>query len=80
MKNCGLCKRKCIELSDFQILCVSHDFCSFERDERKPLYNMSVAKQLLFDCAVELNYTHDESEVCKISDKIFDIIKEMDKM
>ena len=79
--KCKTCIHNCDDkLSSFEVFCIEHNYCSYERDDNKPLYGVDVAKELLFDCAMELYYKHKKLTNTEVADKIMDIVKEMDNM
>lgn len=49
-------------------------------DSNQPAYSFETAKQLIFDCAMELNYGIENLSKEIIAAKLLNIIEEMDKM
>lgn len=64
--------------TDYCQFCFEHDYCSWEHDETKPLYTFPIAKQLIFDCAMDLHYKTKEIE--EISANLLSVLSELDKM
>jgi len=71
IKACWNCKnRECYALGaipDFRNKCKENGYSKWEHDEKKPLYTMGVAKQLIFDCAIECAIDAIFSAFCRFS-------------
>lgn len=84
IKACWNCKtRECYALGaipDFRNECKKNGYPQWEYDEKEPLYTMEVAKQLIFDCAMECIYHTEEKSSEEIGDELLKIVHEMDKM
>ena len=84
IKACWNCKnRECYALGaipDFRNKCKENGYSKWEHDEKKPLYTMGVAKQLIFDCAMECIYHKKEQSSEEIGNELLRIVHEMDKM
>lgn len=84
IKACWNCKnRECYTLGaipDFRNNCKENGYSQWKYDEKKPLYTMDVAKQLIFDCAMECIYHAKEQTSEEIGNDLLNIVHEMDKM
>ena len=78
--KCSRCRIRKEYNDSYCSFCADHDHCSFEQDERLPKYSYKVAKQLIFDCIMELECGHEEKNNKQISTKLQDVLKELDKM
>lgn len=78
-KNCVYVNGKCFNDNNMEVICLSSDMRYWKYDDKKPMYSFEVAKQLLFDIAMDIEY----GNYVMLSDKthdIMNIIKELDKM
>lgn len=85
MEQCANCINriechKSGQMNSFSVFCFEHDRCSFEQDATRPAYSMEVVKQLIYDCAADLRSRTIKADKEDISDRLMDILKEMDKM
>ena len=78
--KCSNCKDRKEYNDSFCSFCASHDYCSYVYNDKLPLYSFGVAKQLIFDCAMELEYNQSGYTNSEIAQKLLDINKELDKM
>lgn len=47
---------------------------------KEPQYSFDIAKQLIYDCAIELYYNRENTSNKSIAEKLLCILNEMDKM
>lgn len=83
MKECWNCLNKS-RVCDYDKLvkadCLSQNKSMWKYDPNKPSMTFETAKQMIFDCAVELIYHKDGAKDKDIGNKLLSIIHEMDKM
>lgn len=78
--KCDRCVKRKEDILSYCSFCAKHDHCSFEQDEKLPKYSYKVAKQLIFDCIMELECGQEEKNNKQISTKLQEVLKELDKM
>lgn len=78
--KCSRCRYRKEYNDSYCSFCFDHDNCSFEHDEKKPRYSYAVAKQLIFDCIMELECGRKEMNNEEIATKLQGVLKELDKM
>ena len=77
-KECAKCKQKEFQNVEYHNFCFQHDYCSFKQREDLPKYSLEVAKQLIYNCSMNLlNGSVPRKEV---ADKLSYIVNELDKM
>lgn len=83
MSKCFNCKKReendnLWGFTDYCQFCFEHDYCNWEYDETKPLYSYNIAKQLIFDCAMDLHYKTKKPK--EVSLQLLEILDQLDKM
>lgn len=80
LDKCSKCVKRTKGTYDYCLFCCEHDYCSFDHDEMTPIYSYTVAKQLIFDCIMELECGRKEINNEEIATKLQGVLKELDKM
>lgn len=78
MDKCWNCVNK-ENSNEFCQFCIEHNYCSYKYDTNKPRYNFEIARQLLFNVAMDLEYDENVNKA-ECSRKILDILNQLDKM
>ena len=60
--------------------CRDNNYNHYSYNDKMPLYHFELAKQLIFDCVMELEYGTEGMNNKEIAEKLHCILEEIDKM